>query len=160
GLNVLSAALAKYPLDSMPALDRPLPRLAWIYARAGKVDVAKRLMRQFEAEVPEGMRRRMWWRHWPEGYIAQAEGRNTDAIAAFPALYDEGGECMICGLYELAGVYDSMGQADSAIAFYERAVSVPATTGRLLGDGPTLAPSLKRLGELYEAKGERKKASE
>jgi hypothetical protein len=32
--------------------------------------------------------------------------------------------------------------------------------GRLLGDGPTLAPSLKRLGELYEAKGDRKKAAE
>jgi len=159
-LGILSAALAKHPLDSMPALDRPLPRLAWVYARAGKVDVAKRLMRQYETEVPAGLRRGMWWRHWPEGYIARAEGRNADAIAAFRALYDEGGNCNICGLYELAGVYDTMGQPDSAIALYERAVSVPATMGRLLGDGPTLAPSLKRLGELYEAKGDRKKAAE
>jgi tetratricopeptide (TPR) repeat protein len=159
-LSILSAALSKYPLDSMPTLDRPLPRLAWIYARAGKVDVAKRLMRQFETEVPVGMRRGAWWRHWPEGYIARAEGRNADAIAAFRALYDEAGDCNICGLYELAQVYDSMGQADSAIALYQRAVSVPATTGRLLGEGPTLAPSLKRLGELYEAKKDRKQATE
>jgi len=159
-LSVLSAALAKHPLDSIPAVDRPLTRLAWIYARAGKVDVAKRLMRQFETEVPEGMRRGMWYRHWPEGYIAQAEGRTTDAVTAFRALYDEGGVCVICGLYELAGIYDSMGQADSAITLYQRAVSVPAAMGRLLGDGSTLAPSLKRLGELYEAKGDRKKAGE
>jgi serine/threonine-protein kinase len=158
--NILSAALAKHPLDSMPPLNRPLPRLAWVYAEAGKVDVAKRLMRQFETEVPEGMRRGMWWRHWPEGYIALAERRHADAITAFRALHDEFGSCNVCGLYELAVVYDSMHQADSAIAFYERAVTVPGMTGRLLGDGPTLAPSLKRLGELYEAKGDRKKAAE
>jgi len=102
----------------------------------------------------------MWWRHWPEGYIALADGRKADAVAAFRTGYDEAGSCMICGLYELAAVYDSMGKADSAIAFYQRAVSTPATFGRLFGDGPTLAPSLKRLGELYEAKGDRKKATE
>src|SRR5262249_26125707 len=67
GLSILSDALAKHPLDSIAPLDRPLPRLAWVYAEAGKVDVAKRLMRQFETEVPEGMRRGMWLRHWPEG---------------------------------------------------------------------------------------------
>jgi eukaryotic-like serine/threonine-protein kinase len=160
GLAILAGALAKHPLDSIPPLDRPHIRLAWIYARAGDVDLAKRLMRQFERDVPEGIRRGMWWRHWPEGYIALADGRKADALAAFRAGYDEAGSCMICGLYELAGVYDSMGQADSAIAFYERAVSTPATFGRLFGDGPTLAPSLKRLGELYEAKGDRKKATE
>ena len=160
GLAILAGALAKHPLDSIPPLDRPHARLAWIYARAGDVDLAKRLMRQFERDVPEGIRRGMWWRHWPEGYIALADGRKADALAAFRAGYDEAGECMVCGLYELAGVYESMGQADSAIAFYERAVSTPATFGRLIGDGPTLAPSLKRLGELYEAKGDRKKATE
>jgi eukaryotic-like serine/threonine-protein kinase len=160
GLAILAGALAKHPLDSIPPLDRPHARLAWIYARAGEVDLAKRLMRQFERDVPEGIRRGMWWRHWPEGYIALADGRKADALGAFRGLYDEAGSCMVCGLYELAGVYDSMGQPDSAIAFYERAVSTPATFGRLIGDGPTLAPSLKRLGELYEAKGNRKKAAE
>jgi tetratricopeptide (TPR) repeat protein len=157
---ILSDALAKHPLDSMPALDRPLPRLAWIYARAGKVDVAKRLLRQYEAEVPEGMRRAMWWRHWPEGFIAMAEGRRADAITSFRELNETNGGCPVCGLYESAVVYDSMHQSDSALAFYERAVTVPSMMGRLMGDGPTLAPSLKRLGELYEAKGNRKKAAE
>jgi serine/threonine-protein kinase len=159
-LTILSAALATHPLDSIPPLDRPLTRLAWIYALAGDLNTGKRLMQQYEREVPEGIRRGMWWRHWAEGYVALADGRKTDALAAFRALYDEAGSCNVCGLYELAGVYDSMGQADSALAFYARAVATPATFGRLFGDGPTLAPSLKRLGELYEAKGDRKKAAE
>lgn len=159
-LRIISDALAKHPLDSIPVLDRPLPRLAEIYARAGNVDAAKRLMRQFELEMPEGIRRGMWWRHWAEGDIALAEGRKSDALRAFRALYDEGGMCNICGLYELAVVYDSMGEADSAITLYQRAISTPATTGRLLVDGATLAPSLKRLGELYEARRDRKKAAE
>jgi eukaryotic-like serine/threonine-protein kinase len=157
---LLSTALGKHPLDSMRPLDRPLTRLAWVYAEAGKVDVAKQLMRRFETEVPEGIRRGMWLRHWPEGYIALAEGRHADAITAFRALNDEFGACGVCGLYELAMTYDSMRQPDSAIAYYKRAVSVPASTGRLLGDGPTLAPSFKRLGELYEAKRDFKKAAE
>jgi tetratricopeptide (TPR) repeat protein len=157
-LNLVAAALAKHPIDSMPRLDRPLLGLAAIYARAGKVDQAKRVMRQFEAEVPEGLRRGMWWRHWPEGFIAEAEGRKSDAVAAFRAVYDEGGQCNLCGLYELASAYNALGQADSAIAIYERAISTPGHA-RLRVDGPTLAPSLKRLGELYEAKGDRGKAA-
>jgi eukaryotic-like serine/threonine-protein kinase len=157
-LDIVAAALAKRPIDSMPRLDRPLLRLAEIYARAGQVEQAKRVMRRFETEVPEGMRRGMWWRYWPAGSIAEAEGRNADAVAAFRALYDEGGACGLCGLYELAGAYSALGQADSAIATYERLVTAPAAA-RLWTDGPWLAPSLKRLGELYESKGDRKKAA-
>ncbi|HET7600154.1 MAG TPA: hypothetical protein VFK09_07660, partial [Gemmatimonadales bacterium] len=158
-LDLTAAALAKYPLDSMPALDRPYAELASIYARAGKLDQAKRLMRRFDAEVPAGVRRRMWWRHWTEGDIARAEGRMTDALAAYRAVYDEGGACNVCGLFDLAETYDAMGQADSAIALYQRTISTP-TADRIRGDGRTLAPSLKRLGELYEAKGDRKQAVE
>jgi len=159
-LSIVSAALARHPLDSIPALDRPLPNLAAVYARTGKVDLAKRLMRQFEAEVPDGFRRTIWWRHWAEGNIALAEGRKAEALTAFRTLYQEAGGCNVCGLHELGAVYDSMGQADSAIVWYERAATVPAATGRLFNDSETLPATLKRLGELYEAKGDRKRAAE
>ena len=46
-----------------------------------------------------------------------------------------------------------------AITLYERFVTTPAAS-RLRADGPWLAPSLKRLGELYEAKGDWKKAAD
>jgi tetratricopeptide (TPR) repeat protein len=158
-IATVEAALEKYPIDSIRPLDRPLLRLAEVYANAGRVEQARRLMRRFETEVPEGMRRGMWWRHWTEGFIARAEGRKADALAAFRALYDEGGACHICGLHEMAVAYDSLGQPDSAIAVYERAISTPAVA-RIFVDGFTLAPSLKRLGELYEAKGDRQKAAD
>jgi tetratricopeptide (TPR) repeat protein len=158
-LNIVAAALARHPIDSMPRLDRPLLRLAEIYARTGQVEQAKQVMRRFETEVPEGIRRGMWWRHWAVGFIAEAEGRSNDAVAAFRAVYDEGGVCELCGLYELAGAYNTLGQVDSAIAIYERFVTTPARA-RLRADGAWLAPSLKRLGELYESKGDRKKAAD
>jgi tetratricopeptide (TPR) repeat protein/tRNA A-37 threonylcarbamoyl transferase component Bud32 len=157
-LDIVATALARHPIDSMPRLDRPLLRLAEIYATAGQIEQAKQVMRRFETEVPEGIRRGMWWRHWAEGLIAQAEGRSKDALAAFRALYDEGGQCGVCGLYDLAGAYNALGQVDSAIAIYERYLTTPAAS-RLRADGRWLAPSLKRLGELYESKGDRKKAA-
>jgi tetratricopeptide (TPR) repeat protein len=158
-LAIVTAAQAKHPLDSISKLDRPLVNLAAVYARAGKLDLAKRLMRQFETEVPEGIRRGMWWRRWTEGHIALAEGRKAEALTAFRALYEDANPCNICGLYEIATVHDAMGQADSAIAFYQRAVTVPAF-GRLFNDSETLAPALRRLGELYEAKGDQARARE
>jgi tetratricopeptide (TPR) repeat protein len=52
-----------------------------------------------------------------------------------------------------------LGQPDSAIVYYRRAISVPAVA-RLWTEGSTLAPSLRRLGELYEGKGDRAKATQ
>jgi serine/threonine-protein kinase len=158
-LEIVASALARHPIDSMPRLDRPLLRLAEIYAKTGQVEQAKQVIRRFETEVPEGIRRGMWWRHWAVGAIAKAEGRDKDALAAYRALYDQGGQCNLCGLFELAGAYNALGQVDSAIATYERYLTTPAV-GRLRADGPWLAASLKGLGELYEAKGDRKNAAD
>jgi hypothetical protein len=47
--------------------------------------------------------------------------------------------------------------ADSAITYYERYVTTPVLN-RIFQDPQYLAGTLKRLGELYEAKGDRQKA--
>ena len=47
--------------------------------------------------------------------------------------------------------------ADSALAAYERAAG-RGTTWKTIGDAFGLAPSLRRLGELYEARGDREQA--
>jgi tetratricopeptide (TPR) repeat protein len=158
-LAVVNEALARHPLDSVPSLDRPFTWLALINARTGKVDQARQLLRRFETEVPAGMRRGMWWRHFGYAALAEAEGRQQDALNEYQMLYAEGGACNLCGLYEIAGAHAALGQADSAITYYERAVSTPAMA-RLWVEGYTLAPSLKRLGELYEQKGDRARAAE
>ena len=158
-LTTLAAAVARHPLDSMPPLDRPYNDLARLYALAGKPDQAKRYLRDYESATPAAIRAGDFGHDLATGYVAEAEGRHRDAIAAYRKYYDEAGGCGICGLYELGSTYDKMGQPDSALAAYEQLVTTP-TMNRLYNGALTLAPALKRLGELYEAKGDRKRARE
>ncbi len=158
-LASLAAAVARHPFDSLPALDRPYTELARLYALAGKPDQAKRYLRDYESAVPAAIRSGDFSRDLAAGYVAEAEGRHRDAIAAYRKYYDEAGGCGVCGLYELGSTYDGMGQPDSALMAYEQLVTTP-TMNRLYNGGLTLAPALKRLGELYEAKGDRKKAAQ
>jgi tetratricopeptide (TPR) repeat protein len=60
----------------------------------------------------------------------------------------------------MARIYDRRGQPDSALAAYEGAVSHTSLLAALRVERSTLAPSLKRLGELYEARQDRKKAAD
>jgi tetratricopeptide (TPR) repeat protein len=80
-----------------------------------------------------------------------AEGRLREAIASFQRYHGLGPDPE--ALYGLARVYDRMGQVDSARIYYQRAVDAPSLR-RLISDAIQLAPALKRLGELYEARGD------
>ena len=88
-----------------------------------------------------------------------AERRYLDAIAAYRAAEENVAIGSARRIYELARAYDLDGQADSALAAYERAVNLPRKT-RLFGDYDRLGPAYKRLGELYEARGDRERAVE
>jgi len=67
---------------------------------------------------------------------------------------------VVCVAYANSrGAYYGLGRVDSGIVIYDRYLTAPAV-GRLGADGPWLAPTLKRLGELYEWKGDRKKAAD
>src|SRR5207248_2266517 len=74
-LERVEAALRRHPLASMPAADRPYPELARFYARAGRLDQAKRLVAEFERNVTEGLRRGVSLRHAAAADIALSEGR-------------------------------------------------------------------------------------
>jgi eukaryotic-like serine/threonine-protein kinase len=158
GLRAVEAALAHHPLNSIPVLDRPYPALAEFYAEAGRPDVAKQLLDEYERVVPEGARREDPLRLAAAGAIALAEGRNQDAVLAYQAWSEQprflwGTE----GLFELAVAYERAGQSDSALALYDRVVSTPHLD-RTASDAHALGPSLKRLGELYETRGDLAKA--
>ena len=157
-LAALSAVLARHPLDSMAALDRPYTDLARLYSLAGKPDQAKRYLKAYEAAVPAQLRTGDFSYDLATGYVAEAEGRHRDAIVAYRKYNEEAGGCGICGLYELGSVYDRLAQPDSALAAYEQLITTP-TMNRLYNGGFSLAPTLKRLGELYEARGDRKRAA-
>src|SRR5438552_1922637 len=152
----VEAALRRYPFATMPAADRPYSGLAWLYGHMGQPDRAKQVMAEYEAAVPEAIRRRQPFRHGAAAAIALAEGRVQDGIKGYRAWYDED-NCSVCGLYLVARAYERAGERDSALAVYERAVTTPGFS-RSFEEAATLGPTYKRLGELYEERGDTAKA--
>ena len=149
-------ALRRHPLASINAADRPYTMLAWYYAEAGHPDRGRQLLAEYELAVPEGLRRRDPTRHGAAAAVAFAEGRVQDAITGYRAWYAED-NCAVCGLFELGRAYERAGQRDSALAVYERAVTTPGFR-RALEETASLGPTYRRLGELYEARGQLDKA--
>jgi len=156
----LTEALARHPLASVDPLDRPYSWIVFAYARTGRPEEARRLLREYEAVVPAGLRAADPVRWWAVGAVAETEHRDADALAAWHAGYEQTGVCGVCGLFEIAGTMERMGQPDSARMAYERLVTHPSVQSAVQYESFALAPSYKRLGELYEAKGDRKKAAD
>ncbi|PYP45191.1 MAG: hypothetical protein DMD50_12210, partial [Gemmatimonadetes bacterium] len=119
-------------------------------------DRARQLLAEFEAAIPEAERRSQPFRHGAAAEIAFAEGRVQDAIKGYRAWHDED-SCAVCGLYLLARAYERAGQRDSALAVYERAVTTPGYF-RAFEESATLGPTYRRLGELYEERGDTARA--
>jgi hypothetical protein len=106
-LAPLLAALKTHPLEAMDPLNRPYPWLVHTYARAGRVDEARRLMREYETVVPEGIRR-AGTRFLIAGALA-AEKRDDDALEAYREFDRSSGDCGTCGLYEIATITTGVG---------------------------------------------------
>ena len=155
----LAEALARHPLASVDPLDRPYSWLVFAFARAGRPEEARRLLREYETVVPAGIRATDPVRWWAVGAV----GRPSTGMPRHwrPAGgYEQSGVCMVCGLFEIAGTMERLGQPDSALSAYERLVTRPSVQSAVQYESFALAPSYKRLGELYEAKGNRKKAAD
>ena len=93
-----------------------------------------------------------WW----DAFVAFSEERWRDAAIAFSRAHALS-NCEPCGAWYSAIAWDRAGEADSAIAHYERAYRAPVTD-----DGPEdpafMPMGLMRLGELHDQKGDRNKA--
>jgi tetratricopeptide (TPR) repeat protein len=158
-VRIVDEALTRFPLDSIPPVGRPYTSLVTFYADAGTVDRAKRLLDEYNRLIPESAKRFNASRHGAAAAIARAEGRLREAIDGYRAWYEESGQCVICGLFELAATYDRTGNADSAVTIFERAVAAPALE-KIHQEYRDLAKAYKRLGELYEERGEHQAAVE
>ena len=178
GIRRMEHALARTPIKSLGAGGEPYYTIspgysastlhftvATNYAIANRPDRARAMLATYDAEVRDTTLRRLLEpsRQNVLGEIALAEQRPLDAVAAFrrgdqrsdgPAT-----SCSGCPVIRLARAYDRAGIPDSAIVMFERYL---ATAGpfRLTPDhdGAYLAGTYKRLGELYEAKGDRVRA--
>ena len=155
-LRTIESALARYPLDEIPARERPHRTLAELYAYLRRPARVREHRLGWEASRP----RAEWLPSDPflwESMEAEARG---DLQGARKAL--ESGRavatCSRCGLYTLGRVLDRLGHTDSAIATFERALALPPTGGSWFEEITFIGPTYQRLGELHEARGDREQA--
>jgi tetratricopeptide (TPR) repeat protein len=154
---VVDSALRRMPLDSMLAGDRPYYELARFFAGAGDPRRGRAMLTLAALNRAPETRGRRAEHAWTEGTILAAEGRPREAE---PLLREaaETFSCALCALADLARARDAKGDAAGAIEAYERYLSTPWFF-RYEVDAYELGPALRRLAELYDARGERSKAS-
>jgi len=157
----LEAALERYPLDGLAPLDRPYPRLAEIYARAGDPAHAATLLDEMEREIePAFLGRSRIDIDRARAEIALAEGSVDEAIALFRRANT--GFCYICALPGLSIAYERAGQTDSAIATLTRYAESPYSDRFLSYTyplGPAIGPAHEHLGALNEEAGNLEEAA-
>jgi tetratricopeptide (TPR) repeat protein len=165
---VLEAGERRLPMATLPASARPYFQLAMAWSAAGRQDRAAQLVEEGERVYSAGLKR---WNNEvfmiAKGMIALGRNQPRQAIAALePPVYCGGTTPRVlvgtqtarCPQPFLAAAYDRAGDSDSALATYERFVNMRAMP-RLYTDGLVIGQSLQRLGELYEAKGDRASAA-
>ena len=156
--RLLDEALLTIPIAQLAISEAPYPEIVSAYSLAGQPDKARTTMAQWETRrVAEPAIEDSIRAHAMLGHIALAERRFADAQREFRAADSRG--CPICNMPMLGRAYDVAGNPDSAIAVFERFLVTP-TMERSGVDGPFRPVVHKRLGELYEAKGQREKALE
>jgi tetratricopeptide (TPR) repeat protein len=156
-LRRVEAALRRHPLDSLPPASRPYGWLVYFYVGVGRLDRAGALAAEYQRLVPPDVRAADGEGELGLARLALARGDAGAALAGLRRAQRTSG-CAMCTNFEEGQAYEQLGQADSALSTYERFV-----TGRSLDFERRdlyLAPALRRLGELYEAQGDRAKALE
>jgi len=156
GIALLDAALERYPLASLPPLDRPYGNLAMAYAASGKPDRAKALLAEYTrtAEADHSIDAERW-ADGARGVIALAERRPEDAIRSFRK-FDENVQCATCADPWIGRAYVQAGKLDSAEVYLREFVDTPSA--ELWYDDAHLAYSLRTLGQIYERRGDREAA--
>jgi len=153
----VDSALTHLPIDSVLPGDRPYDDLARFYAAAGNLTRAKAMLAGAESNDRTLARAVGPERSWTLGAIALAEGRLQEAERQL-RVANEGLPCTICGLPDLARVDEKIGKPDAAVTVYERYLATP-WIWRYEPDAVELGWAMKRLSELYDARGDQEKAA-
>lgn len=162
-VKIIDAALARFPLEKIPALDRPYAFLTYVLARANEPERSRVLLTAFrahEATTPASPTIRDEGDYLrAEGAMLMAEHRYSDAIASLVRAGTAMNNyvCPVCALPDLANAYDKANQPDSAIAVYRRYVTTPWSDW-MVSNGEFRSLAWRRLGELYETQGDTRRA--
>ncbi len=154
--RVLDEGLRSVRWDTLPALDRSYGNVIAARAALGETAVARQLADQWERTIPPELTKVT---AAPiaaaRGEVELAEGNGRSALSQFVKGIQP--VCPECAWVNYARAYDAIGMADSTIFWYERYLGSTAT--RLAAAHTRhLARAYKRLGELYEEKGDNARA--
>jgi tetratricopeptide (TPR) repeat protein len=154
----LARGMARIPLSSIPPSQRPWIGLARFAAAVRDPALARQARDGWErdqsanSQDPEGRRAMLG------SQIAMAEGRYAAAIEPMRTAEKRFEVNPYFAVNFLGQAFDLAGQPDSAIVYFERYVATPDPT---LSEAVNwMAGTHKRLGELYDAKGNTVKAIE
>ncbi|HEX9754366.1 MAG TPA: protein kinase [Gemmatimonadales bacterium] len=157
GIRRLDAALREYPLDSLPAANRPYAFLAFVFAELDRGDRAEALVDGYLRVIPASKREVEGDVAWAEATVATVRDRWREAIDGHRTAARRWG-CRPCNLVQIGYAFERLDQPDSAVASYERYLAQLAPYP--IGQDFDLPVAYRRLGELYELKGDRAKAVE
>jgi tetratricopeptide (TPR) repeat protein len=153
-------------IQSNPGTPRSQLPVATTFAMAGRPDRARAVLKTYDARTTDTAARRVWSPayHVTLGEILLAEQKFAEAITEFRRgdMLPDGpsSECPLCLPWNLARAFDAANQPDSAIVMYERYLNTPAYTRFTLEfDAASLAFVHRRLGALYDARGDYTKAA-
>jgi len=151
--RTLDDSASRHPLQSVEPTLTTYVAMVTAYAFVGRPDRAREVMTHWDAErrlspaYTDSIIGRMM-----QGHVALAEKRYPEAAAAFLAADRLG--CEVCEIPLRARALELSGQADSAIAEYERYLDTKRMD-RMDPDALMIPFAHERLGALYLAKGQR-----
>ena len=154
-LRAIDQALARYPLADIPPQERPYWSLADIYAYLRRPELVRQQRTAAEAAHPVAERSPEDPLYW-DAREAEARGDLGGARRAMESAR-AASKCSRCGLYALGRLLDRLGEADSARAVYERVLAAPPA-GTWVEELTFIGPTYERLGQMYDARGNREKA--
>ena len=153
---MLEHALASGRLDSMAPEERPWWGLSELATLTGDPVLARASLAGFDRDLAATTADAAMMRPFFAARVALTEERWQDAIELLQGIPEESGLPLIEIYPAVATAYDHLGRPDSATRYYELALEVPdpgawtSTYWRV--------PTHRRLGELYEAAGDSRKA--
>lgn len=154
-IRIMDRALARDPLATIPVPDRPYAPLINEYAFLGDAARARQLYKEMIAA--DTLRSGRGTNSL--GWVEIAEGKYDAGLARLRSTIDSSA-CYNCARYYLAWAYDRAGQHDSTRVILEQIVNASPEWEQYFEDALNRPRAFKRLGELYEEKGDRAKALE
>jgi tetratricopeptide (TPR) repeat protein len=154
----LTRGMARVPMSSIPVSQRPWVQIARIAAMVRDPALARQAKDGWERDQASSAQDAEGRRAMFESQIAMAEGRYAAAIEPMRTADKRFEVNPYFAVNFIGQAFDLSNQPDSAIVYFEQYLGRPEPT--LFEAGFWLAGTHKRLGELYDAKGNKAKAIE